>query len=269
MSYFFPSVITKAANDNVATDSKQVIKPEEKEQSVITTKGSSLRRARGSAGTTSGALIRTTKSSKDGKNRKRSYNFKDGVLFSSQGTIPMLRVPTNNEVFRVMQEYEILGFLSSSTTLSTFAALSFVVNSLDQISSLTGVFDQYLIERIEVKLTPRVSVAGIATSNTGFLHSVIDFDDANALSTIAQANDYPNCVAGSGVDGHYRTWVPHFAVAAYSGAFTSFLNSGPTWIDAASPSVQHYGLKTAWSLTDSSYTVDAWVRLHTVWRNVR
>jgi len=33
------------------------------------------------------------------------------------------------------------------------------------------------------------------------------------------------------------------AVAAFSGAFTSYSNVPAGWIDSASPGVQHYGLK--------------------------
>jgi len=49
------------------------------------------------------------------------------------------------------------------------------------------------------------------------------------------------------------------AVAAYSGAFTSYSNLVGGWIDSASPAVQHYGIKLATPIATGSiaYTMTA------------
>lgn len=194
---------------------------------------------------------------------------RDGTLFNNIGRPPTLRVPGNNKPFRVVQSYEVYNAVSSSTSLATFTGFYFTVANLDQLVSLTNVFDQYKIERIEVWLTPHVSSNVALTDNPGLFHTVIDFDDATSLTTLAQSLDYANVLIGSGLDGHYRTWVPHVAMASYAGSFNSFTNVTSPWIDAVSASVQHYGLKTAWSTTGAVYSYDMAVRLHTVWRNVR
>lgn len=48
------------------------------------------------------------------------------------------------------------------------------------------------------------------------------------------------------------------AVAVYSGAFTSFSNAPAGWIDAASPGVQMYGIKTAMTTSTAiiGYTIN-------------
>jgi len=195
---------------------------------------------------------------------------RDGLLYNSTGRPQRWVVPANNAVFRFVQSYETSAFASSSATVTTYTASIFTVNFLDQITSLTGVFDQYKIEMVEVWLTPRCSVViDNATANMGTFHTVIDYDDNNLLTTIGQALDYTNVVVSSGSAGHYRRFVPHIAVAAYSGTFTSFANETAPWIDAASPSVAHYGMKTAWTVTDIVYSYDLQVRLHSAWRNIR
>jgi len=195
---------------------------------------------------------------------------KDGLLYNATGRPQRWVVPADNGVFRFVQSYETSAFATSSATVSTYTASIFSVNFLDQISSLVAVFDQYKIEMVECWLTPRVSSVNANTGvNTGTFHTVIDYDDNNLLTTIGQALDYINVVISAGITGHYRRFVPHIAVAAYSGTFTSFANETAPWIDAASPSVAHYGMKTAWTTTDIVYSYDLQVRLHSAWRNVR
>jgi hypothetical protein len=218
----------------------------------------------------SGRNVAKRTSSKSAKGKDVARPFRDGIVFNNTGRPPLVRTPSNNGVHRVVQSYELPALLTASNAATTFGAINFMASSLDQISSLGAVFDQYKIERIEVWLIPRIS--NVQTSvliNTGLFHSVIDFDDSAVLSSVGQALDYSNCVVSSGTDGHYRTWVPHAAMAAYGGAFTSFANVESPWIDAVSTAVQHYGLKTVWTQCDAAYIMDAVVRLHTAWRNVR
>jgi len=205
-----------------------------------------------------------------GKAGKTFQYTEQSKLFNSAGFPPPFHIPDNNAVFRVMQSYETTGFHISSASVATFSAAQFQIGFLDQISPLTSVFDQYRIALVEVWLTPRVNTVGQSSgNNAGLFHSVIDYDDATALSTVAQANDYANVMVSSGCVGHYRRFKPHIAMAAYSGVFTSFANVTSPWIDAASATVSHYGLKTAWTSADSTYVYDLVVRLHTEWRNVR
>lgn len=191
----------------------------------------------------------------------------DGTVFTSI-TIPakLFRpVGRSSAVFRVSQEVLVSAAFTSSSALATFGAFNFVVSALDQISPLTALFDQYRIAMIELWVTPQ----GSAVSVTGNIASVIDYDDSNALTTYAQALDYVNVVSTEAGVAHYRRFVPHVAVAAYSGTFASFANETAPWIDAASTGVQHYGLKLAATIAGSIVPYDLHYRLHTEWRNVR
>jgi hypothetical protein len=177
-----------------------------------------------------------------------------------------LRDAWAKKVYNIIQSYEILGVATTSTVAATFSANSFAVSSLDQINSLTAVFDQYRVAMVEITYIPVELNYGLSS---GLFTSVIDYDDSAALTTVPQALDYSNSITVGGGAVLRRTFVPHMAMAAYSGAFTSFANEGPKWIDAASTGVQHFGVKTAATITTQVVTYNALVRLWTQWRNVR
>jgi len=181
-----------------------------------------------------------------------------------------LRYTGLNVPFNLIQTQAASGIsLTSSTTVPTFTATNFTLSGLDQAASLQAVFDQYRIKMIEVSFHPRVSQESSTSANTGIFTTVVDVDDSTTLSSIGSANDFSTALTGRGFDSQVRTFVPHVAGAVYSGAFTSFSNLTSPWIDTLSPNVQHYGIKTAWSSTDSVYTFDASVRVWYQFRNVR
>jgi hypothetical protein len=192
----------------------------------------------------------------------------DGKLFNTTGLPQFMKVPSNEQIFRVNVGIA-KSTIVSSVLATSFAALYFSGSDYDDFASMSQVFDQYRIAMIEVFLIPNLSTTISVSQDTGMFVSVLDYDDYNPLTTYAQALDYENCLFGSGLEGHYRKFVPHVAIAAYSGTFVSFVNETAPWIDMASPTVQHYGLKTAWTVTDSAYTYRVHCRYHFEFRNVR
>jgi len=133
---------------------------------------------------------------------------------------------------------------------------------------LGQIFDQYRIDEIEEWIFPSL-IGNTTQAFSGLLATVVDYDDATVLSTYAQAEDYTNCVHGPASEGHYRRFQPHVAIAAYSGTFTSFSNVVAPWIDLASPSVQHYGLKAAVQPSGVAMGYSTVTRIHVSFRNVR
>lgn len=197
--------------------------------------------------------------------RQMSLLSNDGKCFSNYADLPRQR-DSENRTFSMVQTVVNTAFITSSVALNTYNVKQFQFNDIDQYSSLALVFDQYRIAAIEVYLTE--SGANANLSNDGKLTSVIDFDDVTVL-TGTQAYDYSNAVTTSGASGHYRHFIPHVAVAAYSGAFTSFANQPAPWIDTSSPGVAHYGLKTMITPTSTVKTIDLVYRLHVQLRSVR
>ncbi len=189
-------------------------------------------------------------------------------LFNATGMPQPMKEPTNNGIFRFTHVSEALGALNTSTTVPTTYSLYFALSQFNDVSSLTAIFDQYMIEYVEVWFQPRNTIVSGNTANTGIMHTVVDYDDANTLASVGAAANYANVLVGSGVEGHYRVFVPHVAAAVYSGAFTSFSNVARRWIDSASTGVQHYGFKAICTVTDAIYTWDAFWRVHFAFRNV-
>jgi len=175
----------------------------------------------------------------------------------------------DSEVYNCFDSYESSSFLTSSTTLGTFANVVVTAAQLSNFADMSAAFDQYRIKAVQAILYNRTNSVTVNGSNLGLVHSVIDYDDGNALSTAVQALGYSNCLVVGGNENFSRVFVPHVANAVYSGAFTSFGNITNEWIDCGSSGVQHYGLKTAWTATDAVYHYDLVVRVWIQYRNSR
>lgn len=137
------------------------------------------------------------------------------------------------------------NILQSASTAVT-AQYNFQFSNLDVASTLSQVWDQYRIDCIRWTLIPDNNAIPIQqTSNTSLsqVYCVIDYDDSSALASANAAKRYDNVAIVEPGESLCRQFQPHIALAAYSGVFTSFGNVAPMWIDTASPSVQHYGVK--------------------------
>jgi hypothetical protein len=192
----------------------------------------------------------------------------DGKVFSYLTAMP--RAPSSlpgEQVLTIEQTIVNTSFHSTSTTLESFASRNFSFSDIDQYAQLAAVFDQYRINSVECYLMPNGPNLNI--SNDGKITSVIDFDDGSALSSFGSSLDYTNALTTGCQTCHYRRFVPHIAVASYTGTFNGFSNLGHQWIDAASSSVAHFGLKTAATLTSTVATFDLVVRMNISLKSVR
>jgi hypothetical protein len=128
--------------------------------------------------------------------------------------------------------------VSSQAPTFYFALNNFSINS--------GFWDQYKIEAIRFSITPANNAIGLTTNSTTTvtpIYCVIDYDDASALASQSAAQAYANCVTLNPGESLERVFQPRLALAAYTGSFTGYANSPPMWLDAASNTVQHYGIK--------------------------
>jgi len=149
---------------------------------------------------------------------------------------------------------------------------SFSVNAISQIGSLQNIFDQYRITRIEVwvALQPVTNSVTISQYNACNIATAIDYDSNAAPSSLASLCDYENVQVAASDIGHYHSFSPKIAMAAYgSGVFASYTSVESPWIDATSSTVEHYGLLIAASAALGSNPVNFWYRLHTEWRALR
>ena len=154
------------------------------------------------------------------------------------------------------------------------------LSGLPNYDEFTKLFDQYRITRWEIffSFDRNGSECGDSGTQRGlpYLTVVRDFDDANVLTTLAAYSQYDPCY-------HTRldkplikySIVPHIAMAAYSGAFTSYANRQLQWIDVGSADVIHYGYKYAVTppvYGDATHTIGllrVWHRITIQCRQVR
>jgi hypothetical protein len=158
-----------------------------------------------------------------------------------------LRLPIYSEtqtVFTRKSSAALGAIAQSSSTGSTLQINFTLANSVSDYANYAAVFDQYRIVAAEVTLTPRITMANqVSPYPAGYMYTVLDYDDATALTSTQAAQNYSSCIVTPVTEAVRRCVKPRIAMAAYSGAFTSFANVADQWIDAASTGVIHYGIK--------------------------
>jgi len=212
-------------------------------------------------------ILKMKGNKKNGKGKSNKKGGEMGKVYTISNPPPaLMNYIAGNKPYRFTQQVAEGNLFTSSTTIPTFSATYFVFSFLTDSGSYAAVFDQYIIDELEYWIEP-LSAANAGAG--GYLYSVIDYDDASNLGTVAAAADYSNTMVSASTEGHYRRFKPHIAVASYSGTFTSFTNEQSQWIDMASQNVQHYGIKTACTTTTAATIYTIRLRVHFRLRNVR
>jgi hypothetical protein len=159
--------------------------------------------------------------------------------------------------------YTVPNYVTTSTTVPTYASTYFRLSDCFNYAPYTALFDQYKMLEVEVWLNPTAITTGVY----GDFYTAVDLDDTTTPTSVNNVAQKPGALITAGQAGHYHRWTPHMAVAAYSGTFVSYLNADACWIDAASPSVQHYGLKCAFGASSTAAVVyDLQVRIKFAFR---
>lgn len=126
------------------------------------------------------------------------------------------------------------------------SAITFALSDCPQSTTFTALFDQYRITEVIVRFLPTSAQFGPSTSATDYpkLLTIIDYDDNTTPSNADELRQYDTCMTSPNQQALQRVLVPRAAIAAYSGAFTSYAQSMPgQWFDCASDGILHYGVK--------------------------
>lgn len=113
---------------------------------------------------------------------------------------------------------------------------------------MTNLYDQYKIDYIDCYFVPlnQPVIATTTSQGSGILFTAVDYDDTGTPASLAVVLNYANVKMHPAGQAHTLSFKPHVAVSAYSGgAFGAFGNQASQWIDAASMSVTHFGVKYA------------------------
>jgi len=128
------------------------------------------------------------------------------------------------------------GTISSSPTIDQSGSVSASLSLFTSVTEFTSLFDSYRITQMQVQFIP-VSNPGSA------LYTVLD-DDSNVLVSLTPVLEYDTLHISQTGQLQTRVLTPRVALAAFgSSVFTSFAQRSYVWLDAASPTVPHYGVK--------------------------
>jgi hypothetical protein len=154
--------------------------------------------------------------------------------------------PSVSKTYTVRITTQTTTLLTATATSSQNPTYVFSLGDLDSSTEFTGLFDQYRIECVCFKLLPMQNAIGLQTNSTTTTvtpYVVVDYDDNNALTSAAQARSFESCIIVPPGRTCTRQFRPRIAVSAYTGSFGGFANLDAQWLDAASPTIQHYGVK--------------------------
>jgi len=204
------------------------------------------------------------------KSGKRSKN-----RASNTGDIIRRPMQVFDQTYTCVQSLELVGSIASSASVPTFIALGISLNGFDQDGSFSGLFDFYRFLECEFIFMPRVQTnvvndgAFTAVQNVGVFHTVVDQNDGTALTTIAQALDYPSCKAWSAGAPPGRLTQRFVPKALIGAAAATSVRPSDDWYSTAVATQAWYGVKTAWTVTSAVFNVDLIIRVKMQFRNLR
>jgi len=201
-----------------------------------------------------------------GSRRRKIPKHEKNLALGINSRIPWMPFPDAAQV-TIVNDIAPQNLFTTSVTVPTFGALTFLVNSLDNFANMATVYDQYRIDEIQVLAYSDDMSSATPGTAAGTWMTVVDLDDSTVPSTMSQLGGYSSVVSTSGYQQHFHSWKPQFAVAAYSGAFTSYSTS-TGWLDCASPTVQYYGLKYGSTATAVVVTYTASIRYKVSFRSL-
>jgi len=134
------------------------------------------------------------------------------------------------------------GNITTSTTVPSAGAITFILQDLANFTDYTNLFDQYRILAVKVEFIMLGSTNPL-TGPPGYIQTALDYDDATTPGSANELMQYDSVQVVPIGQYFERSVRPRSAVAMYSGVFTSFGNKYAQWCDSASSSVIHYGIK--------------------------
>jgi hypothetical protein len=164
---------------------------------------------------------------------------KEKCWLSIAGRPPLLRQPALRTFVTLMSQPD-----STVTQAVGFVCTSFTyqATNFSGIADYLTLFDSYRIREVELVVRPAYTT-GFSTFNPPTVYTVIDYDD-NSTLTATQLREYSNLELSC-----YETVVRHFVPAVNiptyvsGGASTGDMTVFAPWIDAATTTVEHCGVK--------------------------
>jgi hypothetical protein len=143
----------------------------------------------------------------------------------------------------------------NSTSVSDFKqGYYFTLADITTYTNLTALYDSYKFESIHFRIDP-VCQLGFPAASYSYsdMFVAIDYDDANSPASVSTLYAYDTVKRVPPGQKFQFTFTPKIALAAYTGAFTGYTSQKASFLDCASSSIQHYGVKIGiWQNTNSN-----------------
>lgn len=175
----------------------------------------------------------------------------------------------NGEVYSFKRKRSTtIDVVYDGTHTESHGAFKFMLSDLTNYTEFTTLFDKYRIRGIRAQFLPRTNILSQANL-TGTLTevppivTVVDYDDAVGTDDYLSLMQFENAKIHSEFKPFSVFFRPQLATGAYAGGvFTGFSSDkGTKWIDAASTTVEYYGLKWA----TLNYAVGNSTTIHPFW----
>ncbi len=146
---------------------------------------------------------------------------------------------TNRGQLHTFQRKYVYGTITASVSVDQAGAIYFTLSALPNATEFTALFDEYRFLQTQVEFLSLTTGPYISPLTT-----VIDYDDANAVSSLNELLEYETSSTTSSGANQVRVLRPRASMGVYGGAFTNFAAAPfSTWFDCASATTQFYGVK--------------------------
>ena len=140
-----------------------------------------------------------------------------------------------------------LGTVTSTATGDSLTVLKFNFDDIPGYADLAAVFDQYKLDKVDLKFVPNGTNAALVGGGSSQIRSVLytafDANDATAPSTLNELIQYQNCTMTPYCDELKRTIYPRLAVDSSDAEGIVTLGPAGTWCATSQKDVDWYGLK--------------------------
>lgn len=212
-------------------------------------------------------MVRKFKSRSSLSKRKRVVRPKKSLKFNTIVGISRVSNPVYSSGFQVdattcVKQNSYLTVSTNATTgVEAYGSMSyhFRLEDLPNYTEFQGLYEQYLVKKIQFRIVPFCTSASTAGGVSPFagqpgvmFHYALDRDDSSiptasegGLDALRQRQGYKmrNIYAGSGKPIKI-SFTPSLASAVYQpGATTAYGPKSSQWVDCTYPKVEFYGLK--------------------------
>lgn len=172
----------------------------------------------------------------------------------------------------VRTSYQLAGYSLAGGAAALGAARVFRLSAVPNASEFTNLYDQYQIKGVKISLIPRYtdSTAGLAAQAIGNVWSAIDYDDVQTPVNVETLLQYQNVKRTRMNQVHTRFLKPMIANEVFNtGIATAYAPKRNVWLDCASDTVEHYGIKLWFDSSAAGVTFDVQVKFYLAFKNVR